>query len=252
MKRDNQRSQAYFGPDGLLDTFKEIKTVSGQILRLNQENMEEASRDAQRTAKDSLLWFGAGSGGHDRPGRLPRLAHHPLHPAADPGPDPVGPGHRPGQPRPGRAGGRQDELGQLAEAFNTMARQLRHYRQTDYARLLRAQRTSQATIDSFPDPVLVVDSEGQVEMANPAAQRLLGVSRQREATSRPPWPGSRPSPASTARRGPAGSAARICPKALTALVLLRPDGQDRSFLPRILPIRDPYGNTLGAAVCCRT
>src|SRR5207249_9612152 len=71
--------------------------------------------------------------------------------------------------------GSRDELGQLAEEFNTMARQLRTYRQTDYSRLLRAQRTSQASIDSFPDPVLVVDPEGRVEMANPAAQRLLGV-----------------------------------------------------------------------------
>src|SRR5260370_28814025 len=56
-----------------------------------------------------------------------------------------------------------------------MARQLREYRQTSYSRVLRAQRTSQATIDSFPDPVLVVDSEGHVEMANPAARRLLGI-----------------------------------------------------------------------------
>ena len=31
-----------------------------------------------------------------------------------------------------------DELGQLAGAFNTMARQLREFRQTSYARLLRA------------------------------------------------------------------------------------------------------------------
>src|SRR5205807_8675107 len=69
----------------------------------------------------------------------------------------------------------RDELGLLADAFNVMARQLRHYRQTDYTRLLRVQRTSQATIDSFPDPVLVVDPEGHVEMANPAARRLLGV-----------------------------------------------------------------------------
>ena len=50
----------------------------------------------------------------------------------------------------------RDELGQLAEAFNLMARYLRDFRQSQTAQLLRAQRTSQATIDSFPDPVLVV------------------------------------------------------------------------------------------------
>src|SRR5262249_27799203 len=68
-----------------------------------------------------------------------------------------------------------DDLGQLAGAFNTMARQLREFRQSNAARLLRAQQTARATIDSFPDPVLVIDSAGRVEMANPAARRLLGV-----------------------------------------------------------------------------
>ena len=66
----------------------------------------------------------------------------------------------------------RDELGQLAQAFNTMAHHLREYRQSQSAQLLRAQQTIQATIDSFPDPVLVIDFEGSVEMANPAARRL--------------------------------------------------------------------------------
>ena len=34
----NARKRAYFGPGGLLDTFKEIKDVSGHILRMNQES----------------------------------------------------------------------------------------------------------------------------------------------------------------------------------------------------------------------
>src|SRR5207302_9857390 len=31
-------------------------------------------------------------------------------------------------------------------------------------------------------------------------------------------------------------------------VTIRTDGQEHSLLPQVLPIRDPYGNTLGAAV----
>ena len=69
----------------------------------------------------------------------------------------------------------QDELGALAEAFNTMARQLRDYRQSQQTRLLRVQRSTQATVDAFPNPVLVVDAEGHVETANPAARRILGA-----------------------------------------------------------------------------
>src|SRR5208282_3644879 len=69
----------------------------------------------------------------------------------------------------------RDELGDLANAFNEMARTLREYREAGTARLLRAQKTAQATIDSFPDPVVVVDPFGSVEQANRAARRLLGV-----------------------------------------------------------------------------
>ena len=54
----------------------------------------------------------------------------------------------------------RDELGDLANAFNDMARTLREYRQSGTARLLRAQKTAQATVDSFPDPVVVVDPDG--------------------------------------------------------------------------------------------
>jgi two-component system, NtrC family, sensor histidine kinase KinB len=141
----------------------------------------------------------------------------------------------------------QDELGRLAEAFNTMGRQLRHYRQTDYARLLRAQRTSQATIDSFPDPVLVVDAESHVEMANPAAQRLLGVAGKTENAPsawvwQPPEELRQPFAEALHHQTP------YLPDGFDRLVFLRSDGQDLAFLPRILPIRDPYGNTLGAAV----
>ncbi len=70
----------------------------------------------------------------------------------------------------------RDELGELANAFNEMARTLREYRQAGTARLLRAQKTAQATIDSFPDPVVVVDPVGSVEQANRGARRLLGVA----------------------------------------------------------------------------
>src|SRR3569623_1913633 len=66
----------------------------------------------------------------------------------------------------------RDELGELALAFNTMARTIREFRQAGTARLLRAQKTAQATIDSFPDPVVGVDPTGSVERANPSARRI--------------------------------------------------------------------------------
>jgi signal transduction histidine kinase len=38
------------------------------------------------------------------------------------------------------------------------------------------------------------------------------------------------------------------PQGFDQAVPLRVEGQEHSFLPRVLPIRDPFGNTLGAAV----
>jgi signal transduction histidine kinase len=141
----------------------------------------------------------------------------------------------------------RDEVGQLAEAFNQMARQLRHYRQTDYARLLRAQRTSQATIDSFPDPVLVLDPEAHVEMANPAARRLLGITpKGRDQAAVMAW--QPPEPLRKALAEALQKQRDYLSERFDQAVLLRCDDKDCYFLPRILSIRDPFGNTMGAAV----
>ncbi|HVS34336.1 MAG TPA: ATP-binding protein [Gemmataceae bacterium] len=143
-----------------------------------------------------------------------------------------------------------DEIGQVAHAFNQMIRQLRDYRQSHSSRLLRAQRTGQAVLDSFPDPILVLDPGGAVDMANPAARRVLGVSGgdpRGEAPAAPePWQPPEP------LRGPIDDALRkqqpFFTQAFDQTIGFRLDGEERAYLPQILPIRDPYGDTLGAAV----
>jgi signal transduction histidine kinase len=140
-----------------------------------------------------------------------------------------------------------DELGQLAAAFNTMTRQLREYRQTHKAQLIRAQRTSQATIDSFPEPVLVVDLERRVEMANPAARRLFGLPHPAGAAARPPvWEPPE------ALRQPLTEALHeqraYVPEGFDKVIVLQHGEQPFSYLPRVLPIRDAASATLGAAV----
>ena len=143
-----------------------------------------------------------------------------------------------------------DELGQLASAFNTMARQLREFRQSHKAQLIRAQRTSQATIDSFPDPVLVVDPEGRVEMDNPAARRLFGLPHPEHAGAAPPvWEPPE------ALRQPLAEALReqreYVPEGFDKVIVLQHGEQPHSYLPRVLPIRDASSVTLGAAVLLR-
>ncbi|HLJ91786.1 MAG TPA: ATP-binding protein [Gemmataceae bacterium] len=232
---------------GLLDIFNAIKHVSGQIRALNADNMKEASREARRTVRSSLIGFAIGLTAAVLLGAL--LAWHTIRALLRPiqavtqSAVAIGLGNL-DQVVPVMT---RDELGQLAGAFNTMARQLREYRQTNYARLLRAQRTSQATIDAFPDPVLVVDSQGSVELANPAARRVLGVeARGGDAEVRILWhpPEAIRSPLTEAlvHQRP------YLPEGFERVIVLTAEGQEQFFLPHILPIQDPYGNTLGAAV----
>jgi signal transduction histidine kinase/HAMP domain-containing protein len=241
------RAQAYFGPNGLLACFTQIKDVSGRILRMNQVNMEEASAQAQRMARNSTIGLAIGLAavcvlGLGLAWYTVRAILRPIR-AMTESALAIGAGNLDQVvPVPSR-----DELGRLAEAFNVMARQLRHYRRTDYARLFRAQQTSQATIDSFPDPVLVVDPDGRVEMANPAAQRLFGITaRQDSPDGAPPW--QPPELLAATLREALREERPYLPKEFEHAIPLHDAGQECNFLPRILPIRDPYGQVLGAAV----
>ncbi len=141
----------------------------------------------------------------------------------------------------------EDELGQLASAFNAMARQLRDYRQSHQAQLLRAQQTSQATINSFPDPVLVVDRQQRVELVNPVARRLFGVlPREAGADATVRWqpPPSLQQPLADVLE----TQREYLPEDFDKAVVLPVGEKMHSFLPRILPIRDAQGATVGAAV----
>jgi signal transduction histidine kinase/HAMP domain-containing protein len=245
-----ERHHDYFGAagqPGLLDRFKEIKEVAGRILQINQQNMWDQAQDAQHTAAASLTWFGIGLLVAALLAGL--LAWNTIR-------NILQPIQAVTNSALGISAGNldqvvpvvsDDELGQLAIAFNLMARHLRDFRQSQSLRLFRAQRTSQATIDSFPDPVLVIDGEGQVEMANPAARRLLGVLPKQDGqaaagTWQPP----------EALRQPLGEALQgqrdYSPEGFDHVLQIGGGGQERAVLPRILTIRDPYGHTLGAAV----
>lgn len=241
------RNQAYFGPAGLLDTFGDIKKVSEEILHLNQDNMKRASKEARQFALESLVWSIIGLAVAAVLAALSAwyVIHSVLRPiqAVTLAAQGISAGNL-DQVVPILSA---DELGQLARSFNTMARFLRDYRESHLARLLRAQRTSQATIDSFPDPVLVVDSQGQVEMANPAARRIPGVSvKSTDQAPLVPWqpPAALSQPLSAALR----DQQPFLPEGFDRAISLRIENQEHFFLPRILPIRDPYGHTLGAAV----
>jgi signal transduction histidine kinase len=244
------RPADYFGtPErpGLLQRFEQIKDVTGRIRVLNQESMEAASAEARHTAAVSQVVLAAALAATTLVAGLlawntVRAVMRPIQMVTQSALA-VGVGDL-NQVVPVVS---RDEIGQLAEAFNRMMRQLQSYRQSAFARLLRAQRTSQATIDSFPDPVLVVEPGGKVEMANPAARLLLGIpppkdDQPADFTWQPPEALRQPvHEALTGQR-------RFLTQAYEQTIRFRLRGEERDYLPQVLPISDPFGHTLGAAV----
>ncbi|HYV35609.1 MAG TPA: ATP-binding protein [Gemmataceae bacterium] len=242
-----EQNKDYFVAGGLADLFRQIKDLADRILRLNQENMEQAARDARLTSQRSILglWIGlavAAALSFALAWRTVQAILRPIR-AMTESAQAIGGGNLDQLVSVVS----EDELGKLAAAFNVMARQLREFRQSQKARILRIQQTSQATVNAFPHPVLVVDHEGQVTIANPAARRMLGVLPQtKESLATVPWQPPEP------LRQPLAQALReqrdYLPAGFDQTITLRAEGEEHTFLPRILAIRDADGHILGAAV----
>src|SRR5262245_39915529 len=244
-----ERHAVYFGKPGepgLLQQFEEIKKTSNEILHINQENMKHARDEARDTAHSALIAFGVslvvvallvvGVGWY-----LLRTILGPIQAVTDAA-HAIGTGQL---ERTVPVFGR-DELGRLAVAFNAMTRELRKYRRSNLDRLMRAQRTAQATIDSFPDPVLVVDPAGRADLANPAGLALFGVGPTAEGEPGPVW--QPPDPLRRPLADALQAQRAYQPDQFDQTVSFRLGGEDRTYLPQLRPIRDPEGNTLGAAV----
>ncbi len=132
-----RRAELYYRE--LFPTFSEIKTNADEVLRLNHDNMKAMDRRARENASDSIrlmivaliaavvltLWASL---------RLNRSILDPIHAVTD-GARAVARGEL-DQIVPAAS---RDELGDLAHAFNEMARTIRDYRQAGTARLLRAE-----------------------------------------------------------------------------------------------------------------
>ncbi|MBA4187145.1 MAG: diguanylate cyclase [Planctomycetaceae bacterium] len=245
-----QREAAYFGgpgDPGLLGRFKEIKDVSNEILRINRENMESSRDRALEATRTNLIGFGAGLvvvallvvavGWY-----LNRVIVGPIQ-AVTEAAHSIGNSGQLELTVPVLGG---DEVGRLAVAFNAMTRELRKYRRSNLDRLLRAQKTAQATIDSFPYPVLVIDPDGRVDLANPASRAIFGVGPTVDGEPSPAWLPPEP------LRKPLADALQVQrayqPDQFDQAISFRLKDEERTYLPQVCPIRDPEGNTLGAAV----
>lgn len=131
-----------------------------------------------------------------------------------------------------------DELGQLADAFNLMARKLRELRRSDRERLVRTERTTQLALDSFPDAVALVAPDGHIDLANQAAEREFGL----RPGSRISHPALRPLVDRTLATGkpfrPSGYDSALRPES----------GADRYFQPQAVPIPGESGSLAGVTL----
>ncbi len=127
-----------------------------------------------------------------------------------------------------------DELGQLGRAFNTMAGKLRAYREATRAKVLRTQRTMEATLTSTPDPVFVVGSDGVTEIRNPAAEAL--------------GPAALPLTVAETISHVLATGEHYLPTDYGRAITVRVGREDRHYLPRVLAIGDRLTEFKGAAV----
>ncbi|MES1166477.1 MAG: histidine kinase dimerization/phospho-acceptor domain-containing protein, partial [Pseudomonadota bacterium] len=133
----------------------------------------------------------------------------------------------------------RDELGQLAGAFNAMAVHLRAYREATLARVLRTQRTMEATLTSVPDPVFVVSGDGKHTVRNPAAEQLAQSPGFEHG-----FPAALAEPLARVLAG----GEHYLPTDYGRTVTVRVAREDRHYLPRILAIGDKLTEFKGAAI----
>ena len=136
-----------------------------------------------------------------------------------------------------------DEIGTLAESFNRMADRLRELRRSDLGKLLVAQQTTEAVIDSLFDPVIVADGRGIVTRVNPAAERLFGARA--DALGKPIDAVTRDSRIAQSVMDVLRAQVPAASEDAAATLPWAVDGTRRAFRIRSTPMKDAEGRLVG-------
>jgi PAS domain S-box-containing protein len=138
----------------------------------------------------------------------------------------------------------QDEVGVLAAEYNRMAERIRRLRSSDLGKLLVAQQTTEAAIDSLYDPVIVTDGEGCVTRLNHAAEEIFGSEK--ENTGKHVGEVSRDARIAGAVAEALASQRPVAGEGLSSVLPFAVDGLERAFRLRTTPMRDNGNHLLGA------
>ncbi len=133
----------------------------------------------------------------------------------------------------------QDELGELANAFNKMASKLRLYRQTTNDKILKAQAITSSTLAAFPDPIFVFSSAHQIELQNAAANSLIKAIGGTDRL---------PTFFFEQVQKVLNGGENIQPTSFDQAVAISLVNEETFFLPRILALRNETGEREGAVL----
>ena len=136
-----------------------------------------------------------------------------------------------------------DEIGTLAGGFNRMAERIRELRRSDLGKLLIAQQTTEAAIDSLYDPVVVTDAEGRVTRINPAAEQLFG--ERARVLSRPIAEVAGDARIAQAVTDVLRSGRTVASESAAAVLPWAVDGSRRAFRVRSTPMQDGDAHLVG-------
>jgi len=233
----DERRQLYFGE--MLPIFTEIKDTAQEIIRINQNNMIEADRKARALSRQStrymifamLVGLAAATFFAQR---LQRSILAPIQAVTAVSKE-LGEGNL-DQIVPIES---HDELGQLADAFNKLASKLRAYRQVTTDQILQARQMTEITFSAFPDPIIALSPEGQIDFTNPAATTLFSKLDIQGSLS-----GTMQEEVERVLKG----GEDYLPTSFEKAVYLRVDDKETFFLPRVIGMRDESGHLFGAAV----
>lgn len=232
-----ERRKMYF--DEMLPAFTEVKDTAQEIIRINQGNMVEADREARHLSAQSTRYMifailGGVAVAIYFAARLQRSILAPIHTLTAVSKE-LGEGQL-DQVVPVMS---QDELGQLADAFNKMATKLRAYRQVMGDQILQARQMTEITFSAFPDPIVVLGADGQVSFTNPAANTFLFKLGLKDGL-----PASVQEEVDRVLKG----APDYLPTSFERVIVFRVDEQEVFVLPRVIGMRDESGSIFGAAV----
>jgi signal transduction histidine kinase len=231
--------------DELMPRFLAVKEAANAILAMNQDAMVRKSDEARRAAGRSvtLLVLASVLGFVIALYSSTALTNRILRPVSVLGQAARRIGEGDLAVRAKVEGG--DEIAMLAADFNAMAERLQEYRESSLGELLEAQRAAQATIDSLPDPVLILAVEGYLLHVNRAAETLLKITLETSPSAMDP---AVRGILDRIRQHVASGRGPYAPKGLDeAFRLTTPDG-DRHFMPRAAPVYAEEGDVVGTTI----